>query len=47
MNTNMTDPLPSHTDAVVGAIQNGDSVAEGEVHGLAVQPLLEFDNEVL
>ena len=34
-------------DAVVGAIENGDSVADGEVHGLPVQPLLEFDNEVL
>ena len=34
-------------DAVVGVIEHGDSVAEGEVDGLPVQPLLEFDNEVL
>ena len=34
-------------DAVVGAIERGDSVAEGEVDGLAVQPLLELENEVL
>ena len=34
-------------DAVVGAIERGDSVAEGEVDGLPVLPFLEFDNEVL
>ena len=34
-------------DAVVGAIERGDSVADGEVDGLPVQLLLEFDNEVL
>ena len=34
-------------DAVVGAIERGDSVAEGEVDGLPAQPLLEFYNEVL
>ena len=34
-------------DAVAGAIERGDSVAEGEVDGLPVQPLPEFDDEVL